>query len=477
MDVSPTFTSLTDFAQGSSTNEGRYKALVSKFTERYGRPPSHLARSPGRVNLIGEHIDYCGYGVLPMAIEQDIVMAFAATDANTISISDIEEDKYAAEDIDLSSDWRNFSSNGSVPWYNYFLCGFRGIIEEFSISSPVGIQVMMDGSIPPSSGLSSSSALVCCSSIVTLVSNSVPLPSKTRLADICASSERYIGTQGGGMDQAVSFLAQPGRALKIDFNPLTSSPVTLPAGYSFVVSHCGNSMNKAATLFFNERVVECRLAAKALASLQGIEWRSISKFADLQNALGYTLKQMISLVQDKLHKDFYTKDEICGILGLNIKGDELVGEVLSSMSPQAQIAAKELSDYKLYQRALHVFAEANRVEQFKMIANGEEAVDDVGASLGVLMNESHSSCSGYYECSCLALDTLVSNCVASGASGSRLTGAGWGGCSVSIVSDSFLEKFLEGLRGTFFKGKTDEELKTKLFATRPGPGAALCHLK
>ena len=477
MEVPPTFPSLTDLAQGSSTNEGRYKVLVSKFTQKYGRPPTHLARAPGRVNLIGEHIDYCGYGVLPMAIEQDIVMAFAATDANTISISDIEEDKYPANDIDLSSDWRNFSSNGYVPWYNYFLCGFRGIIEEYSISSPAGIQVMMAGSIPPSSGLSSSSALVCCSSMVTIVTNSIQLPSKTRLADICASSERYIGTQGGGMDQAVSFLAQPGRALKIDFNPLTSSPVTLPRGYSFVVSHCGQSMNKAATFSFNERVVECRLAAKALASLQGIDWRSIAKFSDLQKALGYTLKQMISLVQDKLHKDPYTKDEICGILGLKIKGDELVGEVLSSMSPQAQKAAAELSQYKLYERALHVFTEASRVEQFKMIANGEEAVEDVGVSLGALMNESHSSCSGYYECSCAVLDTLVGDCVASGASGSRLTGAGWGGCSVSIVPDSSLEKFLEGLRGTFFKGKTNEELKTKLFATRPGPGAALCHLK
>lgn len=482
MAAPPTFTTLSELAQGSSANEERYESLVKRFYEKYGRQPSHLARAPGRVNLIGEHIDYCGYGVLPMAIEQDIVMAFASNDTHTLELSNVEEDKYPSTTIDISAPPSTFSFtsiDGNVPWFNYFLCGFRGIIEEFSISSPAGMIVMMDGSIPPSSGLSSSSALVCCAALVTVLSNSLPLPSKTSLANLCASSEKYIGTQGGGMDQAVSFLAQPGRALKIDFNPLVSSPVSLPNGYSFVVSHCNQSMNKAETFHFNERVVECRLAAKVLASLQGKDWRVILKFAELQTQLGHDSKEMLSIVEGSLHKEPYGKQEICQLLGIEDEegGESLVEKALSGMSPQAQQAAKELKGYKLYQRARHVFSEVGRVEEFKEKANNGVGNPEIGSELGRLMNESHSSCSGYYECSCDALDTLISDCLNSGALGSRLTGAGWGGCAVSIVPDNCLERFLTKLSRSFYGGRALEELKTKIFATRPGPGAAVCKLK
>ncbi|CAG9840200.1 unnamed protein product [Diabrotica balteata] len=86
--------------------------------------------------------------------------------------------------------------------------------------------------------------------------------SKEKLASLCAECERYIGTQGGGMDQAIAFLATEGCAKHIEFSPLRSHDVTLPSKAIFVIAHSLTSMNKAATADFNCRVVECRLATQ-----------------------------------------------------------------------------------------------------------------------------------------------------------------------------------------------------------------------
>ena len=462
--TTPQFTTLEGFAQGSPSNQKRYQDLVDRFIQKYGKAPTHLARAPGRVNLIGEHIDYCGYGVLPMALEQDIVMAFAPNQSGYIQLSNMDE-QYRSITIDAA----NFSIDG-VSWQNYFLCGFKGVIEEFNISKPSGIDILTDGSIPPSSGLSSSSALVCCSSLVNILSNGINLPSKKDVASLCARSERFIGTQGGGMDQAISFLGETGKAMMIDFNPLRCSEVHLPSGHSFVIANCGVSMNKAATFIFNERVVECRLSAKLIAKLKKLDWRSVRKLYQVQELLGVELKDMIGIVKECLHEQFYTGEEICQLLEIPV--GKLVDETIADMSPQAKEAAQNLKHFKLYQGASHVYSEAHRVIEFKSVSCTQS---DVGSDLGKLMTDSHVSCRDMYECSCQKLDELVEICLEEGALGSRLTGAGWGGCCVSLVSEDKISSFLDRV-ATKFYNKTKEELETSLFATKPGPGAALCTL-
>jgi len=96
-----------------------------------------------------------------------------------------------------------------------------------------------------------------------------------------------------------------------------------------------------------------------------------------------------------------------------------------------------LTEFKLYQRALHVYDEAYRVQEFRHVC---ETSGDVN-KLGELMNDSHRSCRDLYECSHPKLDELVSVALASGAIGSRLTGAGWGGCIVSLVPDDKSTEF------------------------------------
>merc|ERR1712170_29040 len=100
----------------------------------------------------------------------------------------------------------------------------------------MGLDCLVEGSIPPASGLSSSSAVVVSAALAMFsVAGQLDRHEPSELADLCAKSERFIGTQGGGMDQATELLAQKGCAQLIEFNPLTTERVELPQGAQFVV--------------------------------------------------------------------------------------------------------------------------------------------------------------------------------------------------------------------------------------------------
>ncbi|XP_065727278.1 N-acetylgalactosamine kinase isoform X3 [Phocoena phocoena] len=408
--------------------ESRLLKLKEMFNSKFGSVPKFYVRAPGRVNIIGEHIDYCGYSVLPMAVEQDMLIAVEPVKTHVLQLANTNP-LYP----DFSTSANNIQIDKTKPlWHNYFLCGFKGIQEHFGLSDLTGMNCLVDGNIPPSSGLSSSSALVCCAGLVTLTVLGMNL-SKVELAEICTKSEHYIGTEGGGMDQSISFLAEEGTAKLIEFSPLRATDVKLPSGAVFVIANSCVEMNKAATSHFNIRVMECRLAAKLLAKHKCLPWEEVLRL-----------------------------EEICRCLGISLQ--ELKTQILS---PNTQ----DVLTFKLYQRAKHVYSEAARVLQFKKIC--EEAPDNTVQLLGELMNQSHMSCRDMYECSCPELDQLVDICRKFGAQGSRLTGAGWGGCTVSIVPADKLSSFLANVHEAYYQ-RSNRSLvpeKQSLFATKPGGGA------
>ena len=108
--------------------------------------------------MIGEHIDYCGYAVHPMAIEQDVLIAVSRNDSKILKLKNLESDQYQDFETDLGNDIK--IELGQRHWWNYFLCGVKGVLEMEKISSRNGINCFVDGKIPPRAGLSSSSALV-----------------------------------------------------------------------------------------------------------------------------------------------------------------------------------------------------------------------------------------------------------------------------------------------------------------------------
>ncbi|XP_039413702.1 N-acetylgalactosamine kinase isoform X2 [Corvus cornix cornix] len=384
----------------------RLQKLKEMFISKFGSAPKFYARAPGRVNLIGEHIDYCGYAVLPMAIEQDILIAVEPVQTQVVQLANTNSSY-----LDFTTSVNNIQINKTKPqWHNYFLCGLKGIQEHFGLNNPTGMNCLLDGTIPPSSGLSSSSALVCCAGLVTLRANGKTL-SKVELAEICTKSERYIGTEGGGMDQSISFLAEEGTLL---------------------------------------------------SKSKGLEWKKMLRLHDVQTKLGVSLEEMLTIVEEVLHPEPYSAEEICKCLGITL--EELRSQILSQNM-------QDVSTFKLHQRAKHVYSEAARVLEFKKICS--EAPANALQLLGELMKQSHISCREMYECSCPELDRLVDICLQFGAIGSRLTGAGWGGCTVSMVPTDKLNTFLKNVKKAYYQtdGQRLAVENNSLFATKPGRGA------
>ncbi|EOX99342.1 Mevalonate/galactokinase family protein, putative [Theobroma cacao] len=256
----PIYSSLEPvYGEGSQLEEAQLRSdkLKSKFLEDFGHPPDLFARSPGRVNLIGENIDYEGYLVLPMAIRRDTIVAIRKHDKGEaeklLRIANVN-DKYTS--CTYPADPNQYCSFRYKGYYEY--AKSKGV----DVSVPVGLDVLVEGTVPTGSGLSSSAAFVCSSTIAIMAAFVVKCPKK-ELAQVTCDCERHIGTQAGGMDQAISVMAKTGFAELKDFNPIRATDVQLPAGGTFVIAHSLAESQKAVTaaINYNNRVVECRLAA------------------------------------------------------------------------------------------------------------------------------------------------------------------------------------------------------------------------
>lgn len=168
---------------------------------------------------------------------------------------------------------------------------------------------------------------------------------KEELSNISANCERYIGTQGGGMDQAIAFLAEEGCAQFIEWNPLRATPIQLPANAFFVIANSLSRANKAATSDFNHRVIECRLACRIIAKKLNQPWREFERFATLQQALNCSLTEFEAFASQILQKEIYTREDV--ISELNINETELENDFLTANT-------RHILKFKLRQRALHV---------------------------------------------------------------------------------------------------------------------------
>uniref|UniRef100_A0A1I8BMT9 Galactokinase n=1 Tax=Meloidogyne hapla TaxID=6305 RepID=A0A1I8BMT9_MELHA len=207
------------------------------YKQKFGLNPEWLIRCPGRVNLIGEHIDYSHYPVLPMAIEDSTwVAAGSSTTIKNGTTKEIrlenanpryrlktENNKlqrfihFSSFTLEIGNSFSNALANGSSPqWYHYFFAGWRGALERLykpdgdenedkALEQAKGMFVLVGSRIPPSAGLSSSSALVCAAALATLcvqTGQAFGKISKKDLAEFSTKSERFVGVEGGGMDQA-----------------------------------------------------------------------------------------------------------------------------------------------------------------------------------------------------------------------------------------------------------------------------------
>ena len=200
----------------------RYGDLALAFKNKFGTDPTFFVRAPGRVNLIGEHIDYHGYSVLPMALHQDVVIAVApAAGASSVSVANTQA-TFAPAQIPLNPA-APIDTSAGVQWHQYVHCGFKGAVE-LKKHEPTGLSLLVDGTVPTGAGVSSSSALTVASFLaVAHAYGTDASATRAQIAEAARHCETYIGMMSGGMDQAISCLAEAGSAARIDFEPIRVS--------------------------------------------------------------------------------------------------------------------------------------------------------------------------------------------------------------------------------------------------------------
>jgi len=360
---------------GPSGHSQRIDALAAAFRREFGRAPEGLAEAPGRVNLIGEHVDYNDGLVLPFAIDRSVMAMWAVR----------EDAVVRAYSVDFGEHARLPSSGAETQpagWSSYI----RGVLGALADTghAVVGIDVAIAGDVPQGAGLSSSAALEVALAGALREAAALPV-GDVELALLCQRAEReFVGVQCGIMDQFASTLCQRDHALLIDCRSLAHEAVPLrlaAAGLAVVIANSAIRRELAATAY-NDRRRECD-AAVAL----------------LRRRLG--------------------REDVRALRDVSLADLKRAGSALDAGRDGPMLA----------RRARHVVTEIARVA-----AGADALARDNFAAVGELMQESHLSLRDDYDVSSPELDLLVGlataqDCVL----GARLTGAGFGGCTVNLV--------------------------------------------
>lgn len=366
------------------------KKLFDMFAELFG--DSEGARfyfSPGRVNLIGEHTDYNGGHVFPCALTLGTYGAARKREDNKIHLYSMNLDSFGVVEASLD----DLTNKKEYNWANYPL-GVVWAFKEKGHTITSGFDMVIWGNIPNGSGLSSSASLEVLTGVILTDLFEIKDLSMTDLALIGQYSENnFNGCNCGIMDQFAVAMGKKDHAIFLNTSDLSYeyAPCVLD-GAKIVIT---NSKVKHSLVdsAYNDRRNECAAALKALQS-------------------------------------------------------ELDIQALGDLTPEEFEAHKSLiKDEIQLQRAKHAVYENQRtIDAVTALKAGDIE------SFGKLMNQSHISLRDDYDVSCEEIDILVDLAwKIPGVLGSRITGGGFGGCTVSIVKDESVDTFIETIGKTYLE--------------------------
>lgn len=365
-------------------------AVETLYILAYGRRPTVVASAPGRVNLIGEHLDYNGGAVLPMAIVQRTWVAMGAARSETSRAVSRERGEVGT--------WTHATAKASGQWWDYVAGALASATSLGAARADRDVAVVSD--IPMGAGLSSSAALEVATVLAALALDDLPVslarddrvttPSRS-LLDVARAAHRaehdFVGVACGIMDQYASALCQAGHALHLQGDTGGFRQVPFDRGVLIVETGAPRALRESA---YNTRRAECDAALAILRTRD-------PALASLAHATHVHLEQ-------------------------------------------AALPAP------LDRRARHVVSESERVAKFVRLCEGER--DHL--RMGAILNASHRSLRDDYECSTPELDWVVEHSVARlGIDGARLTGAGWGGCAIVVGDPDALTAFAPELEDSF----------------------------
>lgn len=366
--------------------------------------------SPGRVNLLGEHVDYNDGVVLPIAIDRYVRLAVRPRRDTLVNIDALDFGQSVTFDLN-NLDSRIDTDGKPLPRWALYPAGVAWTLSKTGYA-PSGMDAVVISDLPMGAGLSSSAALELAFGLAWQTLGDLKLE-RMQLAQICQQAENsYVGVNCGLMDQFACAHGVARHALFFDIRSLAWQPLPLPPDTAIVVAHSGIQRELAASAY-NQRHQTCQ-------------------------------------------------DTVC-----------ILKEYLPDIRALRDVSINQLDKYEEHLpeqarlRARHVIEEIERVRQACQCL-----VRDDAAGFGQLMLSGHASLRDLYQVSLPALDRLVNDAMSiQGCFGSRLTGAGFGGCTVNLVEKDRASVFIEELQEKT-RGYLNE--KAQIYICQPARGV---HLK
>jgi len=388
-------------------------AAAALFESEFQAPPVGVWAAPGRVNLIGEHVDYAGGVCLPFALTQCTFVAASPRDDGAISVVSNVKDKDGTDvthrdTISLSE----VGPNNPASWLGYIAGTVWAMVDDGILPHNSGFNFAFVSDVPLGAGLSSSAAIECSTAVAAAELSNLTVDDalRKRLVDCCIRAENeVVGASTGGLDQKISLFGHRDSALALDFTDATETVIP-----------CNFNNHGLAILVINTNAPHS-LADGQYASRR----RVIDGVADVAGAS--TLREVSNVDESTL--------------------------VWAEANVPPDVSHDDWLD-TVKRRVGHVTSEVART--LEAIENLK--VNDFEA-FGQRMCESHVSLRDDYEVSCQELDIAVDTAMAHGALGARMTGGGFGGSAIALldvqsaesVAASIAEAFADaGLRAPEF---------------------------
>lgn len=368
---------------------------------------SCLSIAPGRVNLLGEHVDYNDGVVLPVAIDRAVRLMAEPLSHHQVIVEAPAFDQNVVFDLRQLHEKCDAAGNPLPSWALY-PAGVAWALQEHGLTvRGIRAKILLD--IPIGAGLSSSAALEVSFATLWQMLGGWSVDRMT-LARICQQAEnQYVGMKCGLMDQFACLYGVPGCALYFDTRSLEWKAVALPANTVIVVADSGVRHELVGSAY-NERRAACEQAVRLL-------------------------KQKMSQIK-----------------------------ALRDVSPAELSQYRHLLPEVIYRRARHVVDECARVERaLEYLLAGD------AAAFGQLMFDGHASQRDFYEISCRESDILVEiGASLPGCLGMRQTGGGFGGCSVALVLQERACQFISRLREKYLQATG---IHSEVYLCRASKGA------
>ena len=364
------------------------ESTIAKFQERFGKAPEHVVRAPGRVNLLGEHVDYNDGFVLPIAIDRATWLAFSQSDTKQTTLVAVdlsEEVSFTPETLPAKID----AAGSPLPGWALYPAGVMWTLRGAGLDTPP-LHGVYASDVPQGSGLSSSASVEMAFVLAWQTLGSWERSPMERALLGQKAENQYVGVNCGIMDQFASACGEQDRLLHLDCRSLEWNTLPLPNDIAIVIAD--TKMRRELTSGeYNKRRADCEEAVRFLSE----------ELPDIKSLRDVSVEQF----------------------------NRFASHLPERVEKRARHVVEEIERSR---RAIPLLEQGN-MEEF-----------------GKLINQCHASLRDLYEVSIPELDTMVEVAQSlTGCYGARLTGAGFGGCTVNLVVREQADTFSEALAARY----------------------------